>query len=246
MYDPERRWLDRASCRTVHPERFFAPNGSQLDRAPAEITQKIWDDAKKICHHCPVLEQCRRDTRGEEYGVWGGLDEHERYQARKRLTRGAWKKWPEELQLQWGKHLARLRQGELTWHQIKLRTGLPVSVSEALIRRWEAHQAQQVGQVAEVVDLPLPEPPKILKDFPATPGQRHGWVRNNGLIADGWYAGHTEDGAWVRMQVFSGRGNVIKFFRAKDVRFYNPQPRWTVPYHGRPDADDVSEDAHVA
>ncbi|AWK08188.1 hypothetical protein DDQ41_03710 [Streptomyces spongiicola] len=95
LYDPERRWLDRALCRTVHPDKFFAPNGSQLGRKPADVTQSIWDDAKAICRRCPVLEECRRDTKGEEYGVWGGVDEYERHRARERLAKGSWKRWPE-------------------------------------------------------------------------------------------------------------------------------------------------------
>lgn len=38
-------------------------------------------DAKQICEHCPVLEQCRTyalEAR-EMYGVWGGLTEMERH-----------------------------------------------------------------------------------------------------------------------------------------------------------------------
>lgn len=249
LYDPERRWLDRAACREgVNPERFHFSGGNQLRKAPPKATQAAWDDAKKVCRFCPVLEECRRDSLGEEYGVWGGLDEHERYSIRERLSRGTWKRWPEDKQLTWGKHLAYLRKQDLTWKSIALRTGFTRGVCEGLIKVWEEHLAAQPAPVAGVVDLPLPElEGRKLKDFPDVPGKRHAWVRNRGLIADGWYAGHTEDGVWVRMQVWSGRGNVIKFFRAKDVRFYNPQPQWIVPYVGRPDeTDDVQEDADAA
>jgi hypothetical protein len=48
------------------------------------------------------------------------------------------------------------------------------------------------------------------------------------------------------MQIYSIRGNVFKFFRPDDVKFYSRQTRWVVPYSGRPDAPDVQEDAHAA
>lgn len=48
----------------------------------SDTVQAAWDEAKKICSFCPVASECRRDTLGEEYGVWGGLDEHERYLVR--------------------------------------------------------------------------------------------------------------------------------------------------------------------
>lgn len=233
LYDPERRWLSRASCRTaVDPERFFVSGGNQLNRSPSAATQVAWNDAKKICSFCPVLTECRRDTLGEEYGVWGGLDEHERFLIRKRLAAKArWKKWPEARQLEWGEHLDSLRKGDLTWRQIQFRTGIPRTACEGLIAKWRQSRPAQPKAPARVVDLPLP--PVTLKEFPEVPGQRHMWVRHRGLVSDGWYAGETEDGAWIRVQVWSGRGNVIKWVQPEDVRIYNPQRSFYLKYVGR-------------
>lgn len=242
LYDPRRRWLDRAVCRKLDSSLFFAPGG-QPNRSPHPNTQALWDEAKEVCSYCPVLAQCRRDTAGEEYGVWGGLDEHERWLRRARLSKKkTWQRWPEELRMEWGEHLHKLREQGVQYRDIQLRTGLVTTVVDGLIAQWLAAQPEAEPQ-AEVVEL---KSSRAVPDFPTADGRRHAWVRNNGLIADAWYRGHTEDGVWVRMQLYSGRGNVIKFFKAEDVRFYHPQPPWIVPYTGRPDADDVQEDAHAA
>jgi hypothetical protein len=83
-------------------------------------------------------------------------------------------------------------------------------------------------------------------EFPEARGARSAWVRNGNLVADGWYAGETEDGKWIRMQIFSVRGQVKKFFRPEDVHFYTKRERWVVEYRRRPDARDVQEDANAA
>lgn len=235
LYDPERRWLHRGSCRAgVDPERFFVSGGNQLNRTPSATTQAAWNQAKKICSFCPVLQECQRDTLGEEYGVWGGRDEHERYLARKRIGRGEWKRWPEERRLEWGEHLARLRERSISWKEIHLRTGLGPTTCDALIKEWERSRPapEPVRKAASV-----PPPPKlasfVLRDFPEAPGQRHMWVRHRGGVSDGWYAGETEDGVWVRAQVWAGQGNVIKWVRREDVRIYNPQRVYHLKYIGR-------------
>lgn len=243
LYDPKRQWIDRGLCRKLDPEPFFAPGG-QPDRKPQAKTQALWNEAKEACVFCPVLEECRRDTLGEEYGVWGGLDEHERHLARRRLAdRAAWKKWPKEERLEWGEHLAGLRTAGFSYVKIQRRTGFNVSVVEGLIEEWKASLPPEPAQ-AEVVELKLPG--LVKPDFPEGKGSKHAWVRNGNLVADGWYAGETADGRWIKMQIYSVRGHVFKFFRPDDVKFYSKQRRWVVSYSGRPDAPDVQEDAHAA
>ena len=77
-------WQDRAACRDEDPELFF-PVGTS---GPALL--RI-EEAKAVCHRCPVMEQCRRlalET-GQDTGVWGGLTEEERRAARRRASRAA-------------------------------------------------------------------------------------------------------------------------------------------------------------
>ena len=64
-------WHQDAACRTVDPSVFFLPVGANA----AEIAA-----AKRVCVGCPVRATCLADAieRGEQFGIWGGLTEHER------------------------------------------------------------------------------------------------------------------------------------------------------------------------
>ncbi|ROQ69206.1 transcription factor WhiB [Streptomyces sp. 840.1] len=77
-------WHADAACRTApDPEIFFA-----VGEYPAAQQQTA--DAKRICHACPVMDQCLSwalETR-QDSGVWGGLDERERRRIHRRKTTG--------------------------------------------------------------------------------------------------------------------------------------------------------------
>jgi WhiB family redox-sensing transcriptional regulator len=71
----EWNWQLDATCRGMDVEIFFHPASERRHRKQRRI-----DQARAICHGCPVLEECRRHalrTR-EPYGIWGGLSEEER------------------------------------------------------------------------------------------------------------------------------------------------------------------------
>jgi WhiB family redox-sensing transcriptional regulator len=61
-------WIEDAACAAADPEIFFT--------AGSESEAK----AKKYCAICPVRDECRQYAlaAGEEFGVWGGLNEDER------------------------------------------------------------------------------------------------------------------------------------------------------------------------
>jgi hypothetical protein len=240
LYDPYRRWAPRGICRWEEDRHLFFSAGGQPSRKPSETTQELWNQAKEICAMCPVLKQCARDTLGEEYGVFGGLDEHQRYLIRRRLYQAIWR-WPEERRMAWARELWMLRQHGLTYGQILSRTGIPAGAAETLVGIWSRHLAEQAE--SEVVDLELPEaaaedggkPP-----FPGRPGQRHAWVRSGGLVRDAWYRGETPDGVWISVQTWAGRGrSVNKWIPAEDVCLYNPQPAVVMNYYGRPDTPEA-------
>lgn len=75
------RWRDEGRCREVDPELFF-PVG---ESAPA---YKQAQEAKAVCRACPVMEACAdwAITNRLEHGVWGGLDETELRNIRRRRT----------------------------------------------------------------------------------------------------------------------------------------------------------------
>jgi WhiB family transcriptional regulator, redox-sensing transcriptional regulator len=74
-------WRQRARCKDVGPELFFAGKDERSDT----------EEAKAVCRNCPVREACLEYAlqNNIEEGVWGGLGERSRRRLRRqrRLTR---------------------------------------------------------------------------------------------------------------------------------------------------------------
>lgn len=68
-------WEDEASCKNMKPEIFF-------DRISEQ-------SARLICSGCEVREECLEFAlkHNIQYGIWGGLDEKERKELRRRMQR---------------------------------------------------------------------------------------------------------------------------------------------------------------
>lgn len=75
----ETDWREQASCRD-HTDNLFFPVG-ETGAAVLEIAR-----AKAVCRDCPVGLDCLyyAVTTGQRFGIWGGLDEGERRQLRRR------------------------------------------------------------------------------------------------------------------------------------------------------------------
>jgi hypothetical protein len=223
LFDPARRWATQAICDWDDDEKLYFADGGQPNRAPGEATQVRWGQAKEICAGCPVLKECRRDTLGEEYGVYGGYDEHERWLIRRALPKAA-KGWPPERRLAWGRLFAEMRAGGATFRTISLQTGFSAPLATTLVEEWEEHLAARQAAREAVVELPVPVFERKRPGFPDRPGRRHAWVRHRGGVSDAYYRGQTPDGVWVYVQTWAGRGNVNKWVPATDVHLYYPQP----------------------
>ncbi|MGW6416347.1 WhiB family transcriptional regulator [Streptomyces sp. NPDC055055] len=67
-------WDRNAACRHEDPAIFF-PEGDEGDVLEQTAA------AKEVCRTCPVVHPCLVDAmqRDEQFGVWGGLDEDDRY-----------------------------------------------------------------------------------------------------------------------------------------------------------------------
>lgn len=73
-------WRSQAACKGLPNELFFPEQGDSQRRTRA---------AKKVCWVCPVREQCldyALET-GSRWGIWGGMTEKERRNARRRRRR---------------------------------------------------------------------------------------------------------------------------------------------------------------
>jgi WhiB family transcriptional regulator, redox-sensing transcriptional regulator len=77
-------WRSRAVCGDARAWLFFGPDGEgPADRADRESR------AKGICASCPVRAECLDYALNNRvrYGVWGGLNEEERFRERLRRAR---------------------------------------------------------------------------------------------------------------------------------------------------------------
>lgn len=244
LIDPERRWWPQAACRGHPPSGFFVDGGGTPDKPPSTDAQALWDEAKKVCRQCPVMHQCRRDTLGEEYGVWGGYDQHQRYLIRRALPKAA-KKWPRRRRLAWGRALAEYRDRDpvVPWIDIRLLTGIPQVLAMDLVEEYRDHVKAAEAAAAPVLNLPESKARQDEPPFPDVPGRLDAWVRHNGLVADGYYQGETADGLWFLMNVHSGKSRVRKWVRRKDVKFHDPKPPLIIDYKERPDGPRVRKPA---
>ncbi|MFJ8792459.1 WhiB family transcriptional regulator [Streptomyces sp. NPDC102462] len=77
-------WRVRGLCLREDPDLFF-PIGS-VNSGPAALQT---DEAKAVCRHCPVMEQCLAWAldAGPVEGIWGGTTEGERRALRRRTAR---------------------------------------------------------------------------------------------------------------------------------------------------------------
>jgi WhiB family transcriptional regulator, redox-sensing transcriptional regulator len=82
----EMHWQKRAICGGARAWLFFGPDG--------ETGREQWmreGRAKAVCAVCPVREECLDYALQHHvrYGIWGGLNEHERHTERLRRARQA-------------------------------------------------------------------------------------------------------------------------------------------------------------
>jgi len=79
-----RPWAARAACAGLDTGLWY-PSGD------ASMAEEQGAEARRICAGCPVQQQCldwAMETR-EKFGIFGGLDEHERQNLRRRQQRVA-------------------------------------------------------------------------------------------------------------------------------------------------------------
>ena len=91
----DRQWRRSAACRDAEPAAFFpvgvtGPAVHQIAAAKAVGAHEfIIADAKAVCRGCPVRLACLQFalTTNQEFGIWGGHDEEERRDLRRRWAR---------------------------------------------------------------------------------------------------------------------------------------------------------------
>jgi WhiB family redox-sensing transcriptional regulator len=85
---PDLGWQDAAACKGEDTELFFSP---EIERPLDQLRREA--QAKAICGRCPVWRNCLEYRLKSEHqrdgGIWGGLDEQQRWSLRKRRVRAA-------------------------------------------------------------------------------------------------------------------------------------------------------------
>lgn len=67
-------WSEQAACAGTSPNIFFPPDTEQR-----KLSFGYYQQAKAICHACPVTNECLTYGLKEPFGVWGGLTPRERW-----------------------------------------------------------------------------------------------------------------------------------------------------------------------
>lgn len=80
-----REWRDYAACRSAPLDLFFldAENSDDGVSEPPYPTE----EQLAYCSRCPVQEDCEREGRGEEYGVWAGTTAYQRQALNRPMSR---------------------------------------------------------------------------------------------------------------------------------------------------------------
>ncbi|MFJ7998338.1 WhiB family transcriptional regulator [Streptomyces sp. NPDC096310] len=236
-FDPTRRWVSHASCRTVAASRFFVDGAPSPAFQPTEAQRAGWDEAKKTCARCPVMAECRRNSLGEEYGVWGGRDERQRYLIRTKLAQQA-KRRPEQKRLAWGEALEHPREQGYGWTRIHAMTGIDDRLGELLTDKWVTHRTVNAQPPAAVVACRSRSPgarrrrrsPRSLAG--ATPGSA---VPGASPMRTTAARGRT--GAGSRSSSAPARARASRSSRPRTCGSVTPQPVVIVTYIGRPDRE---------
>lgn len=247
LYDPHRRWADdpKRACKGADLETFFMGDGSPgLRTPPPDHVQKHWDQVKEdFCKKCPVMHQCRRDTWGEQYGIWGGIDPYQRRLVRKALLRRA-KNWPAARRAAWARDIywLRVRDEPMDWTRISTRTGIPRSLAQQLFAEEEKRQKEareeRAAQEAQRRQEAAQEAARALEGvskakLPDKPGIKDLWVIHAGVPLDATYVKHSEDGEHVLVEIDPGTAHTRTWIKKADCRFYRQVTRQAGVKKGR-------------
>jgi hypothetical protein len=209
--------LTDGNCQKFAPEEleetFWYPGPQDVAKTPGSPALRAWEQAKEVCIECPVFLMCRENSWGQEYGVVGGTDQHERHLHRRRLTRLLALKDDQERAAMAAYFHARHAGGLGDSPDLMARsTGYSSLSIKLMLSEHEALLDAQRKQAAAQADDAAPTEWEDTPSFPeASPPRADGWVWYYGRAYAGHYMGQTEDGAYVRMKIKPARAQTTKW-----------------------------------
>lgn len=226
-----------ALCTTLSQEQleatFFFP--ATYDRQPSQAAQAAWDVAKETCLDCPFMLRCAQEHKGEDYGVWGGVDQYERYMERRRRSKRH-QRSDADRQAAEAARVYAMHAGHrgLPVHEVAFRTGHSVKAVNAMI---EGHKAATAAPERPVAALP-----EIRRTAPAWPQEwppsGDTWVWADGAARSGHAVAATADGAYTRVKFRGARkAHVIRWFPADQVQIRTQATVPVAEFKGRTDGE---------
>lgn len=217
-YDPYWRWSPQAACRGEETALFFPEGGSYIGDPNHEKRLKLKEEAKEalsICAVCPVLQKCRTQTLGEEYGIWGGMTERERRAARKQ-HQAVVATLPKRRKLRFGERIAQLYDRGVSWKEISRQFALTQAMCQELAELWKGHVRAQSEdpppQMARTADrrkaIAWPKNP---------PGDQDAWIRVENFYHAATYVAQSPDG-WLLMRYKHAHVATRVWLRPEDVK----------------------------
>lgn len=193
---------------------FFYPGPQFVRTQPGKTAQRHWDKAKETCIECPVMLACRASGWGEEFGVIGGTDQHERYLHRRNQQR-RYRKLPPQEQAALRAHVhARARTKSM--ETISGETGLSTGQLRAMVKMHREELEEAARAAAAAARAAVGWTPTIA--WPREhPRNGDAWLFREGMVHAGHYMAQTRDGSWIRMKFRARRTPVIRWFPAAHV-----------------------------
>jgi hypothetical protein len=215
--------LSDGLCQKFAPEEleetFWYPGPQDVAKTPGGPALAAWEAAKEVCIECPVFLMCRENCWGQEYGVVGGTDQHERHLHRRRLTRLLALKGEEERAAMAAYFHARHAGGLGDSPDLMARsTGYSSLSIKLMLSEHDALLDRQRRQAAASAADALPSEWEDTPSFPeASPPRADGWVWYYGRAYAGHYMGQTADGAFVLMKIKPARAQTTKWLPVSHV-----------------------------
>jgi hypothetical protein len=229
-------------CQNFAPKElektFWYPGPQDLAKTPGAEALARWEQAKEVCIECPVFLRCREANWGQEYGVFGGTDQHERHLHRRRLSRLLALKDDADRASMAAYFHARHAGGLGDSPEVIARaTGYSSPSIKLMISEHEALLDRQRRQAAaQAADAPLDEWEDIPSFPTASPPRADGWVWYYGRAYAGHYMGQTEDGAYMRMKIKPARAQTVKWIPVAHVDLRSTITPMVMDWINRPEA----------
>lgn len=233
--------LTEGKCQKFAPaeleKTFWYPGPQDVARTPGAPALRAWEQAKEICIECPVFLLCRETCWGQDYGVIGGTDQHERHLHRRRLTRLLAQK-DEAQRAELAAYFHARHAGGLgdTPELIARMTGYSSPSIKLMISEHEAVLDAQREQRQDEAPVRDPADWEDAPDFPAeAPSHGDGWVWYFGQAHKGHYMAETADGAYVRMKIKASLAQTTKWLPVSHVDLRKAVVPVIQSWIGRPD-----------